>query len=120
MLLAGRHFSHEDGPSYETRDGFVDKELIEILHAGAFLRRSPSERVSLDVGARASVFIHFDSSDDDPGVPLFLGGYANLRVGNRWVKLGPTLMVGLFSEGSHARELGVLLVPFSGRVSFGW
>ncbi|GMV07088.1 MAG: hypothetical protein AMXMBFR53_33630 [Gemmatimonadota bacterium] len=120
MLLAGRHFAHEDGPSYETRDGFVDKELVELLHAGAFLRRVPSERVSWDVGARASVFIHFDSSDDDPGVPLFLGGYANLRVGNRWVKVGPTLLVGLFSEGSLARELGVLLVPLSGRVSFGW
>lgn len=120
MLVAGSHFSHEDGPSYQPRDGYVDKELVEILHVSAFLRRAPSERVNWDVGARASAFIHFDSSDDDPGIPLFLGAFANLRVGNRWVKVGPTLLMGLFSEGSLAREFGVFLVPLSGRVSFGW
>lgn len=120
MLLAGRHLAHENGPSYQPRDGSVDKELIEILHLATFVRRTPSDRVSWDVGARASVFLHFDSSDDDPGVPLFAGGYANLRVGNRWLKVGPTVLVGLFSEGSLARELGVFLVPVSGRISFGW
>lgn len=120
MLLAGRHFAHESGPSYQPRDGYLGKELIPLLHVSAFLRRVPSERVSWDVGARASAFVHYDSSDDDPGIPVFLGTFANLRVGNRWVKAGPTLLVGLFSEGSLAREFGVLLVPLSGRVSFGW
>ena len=120
MLLAGRHFSDEDGPSYEPRDGAVDKELIELLHVGMFRRWSPTERVSWDVGARASVFIHTDSSDDDPAIPLFLGTYANLMVGNRWLKAGPRLLIGMFSEGSQARELGVYLVPLAGRVSFGW
>jgi hypothetical protein len=120
MLLAGRHFADEDGPSYEARDGFVDKELIEILHLGAFRRWSRSPRVTWDVGARASVLVHFDSSDDDPGLPLFLGGYTNLMVGNRWAKIGPRVLVGLFSEGSLGREFGVYLVPLTGRVSFGW
>jgi hypothetical protein len=120
MLLAGRHFSHQDGPSYETRDGYEDKELIEVLHLAAFRRRVVSERLSWDVGARASAFLHYDTSDDDPGFPLFVGGYANLMVGNRWAKAGPRLLVGMFSEGRGTRELGVYLVPLAGRISFGW
>ena len=122
MLLAGRHFSHEDGPSYESRDGYVDKELIEILHLAVFRRSVVSERLSWDVGARASAFVHQDTSDDDPAFPLFVGGYANLMVGNRWVKVGPRLLLGVFSEtgGISSRELGVYLVPLAGRISFGW
>jgi len=120
MLLAGRHFAHEDGPSYESRDGAVDKDLIEILHAGVFRRWVPSARFSADVGARASVFVHFDSSDDDPGVPLFVGLYANAMVGSPRLKVGPRVLVGVFTEGSSAREFGVYLVPLSGRFSFGW
>lgn len=120
MLLAGRHFSHEDGPSYETRDGYEDKELVEILHLAMFRRSVESERLSWDVGARASAFFHYDTSDDDPAFPLFVGGYANLMVGGRWVKLGPRILVGVFSEGGATRELGIYLVPLAGRISFGW
>ncbi|MHB1191906.1 MAG: hypothetical protein ACYC6F_02575 [Longimicrobiales bacterium] len=120
MLLAGRHFSHEDGPSYETRDGYVDKELVEILHLAAFRRSVASARWSWDVGARASAFLHYDTSDDDPAFPLFVGGYANVMVGNSRVKVGPRLLVGMFSEGRGTRELGVYLVPLAGRISFGW
>jgi hypothetical protein len=120
MLVSGRHFADEDGPSYEPRDGFVDKELIEILHAGVFHRWDPSGRWSADVGARASVFAHYDSSDDDPGIPLFVGIYANAMMGGRRFRAGPRIMAGVFSEGSSAREFGVYLVPLSGRLSFGW
>ena len=120
MLLSGRHFADEDGPSYEPRDGAVDKELIEILHGGVFHRWNSAGRWSADVGARASVFVHFDSSDDDPGIPLFVGLYANAMWGGRRFKAGPRILVGMFSEGSSAREFGVYLVPLSGRVSFGW
>jgi hypothetical protein len=120
MLLAGRHFSHENGPSYEPRDGYEDKGLIEILHLAAFRRGVVSERVSWDVGARASAFVLYDTSDDDPTFPMFVGGYGNLMVGNRWVKVGPRLLVGMFSDSRGARELGVYLVPLAGRVSFGW
>jgi hypothetical protein len=120
MLLSGEHFADEDGPSYQPRDGAVNKDLFEILHAGVFRRWVRSEQVSADVGARASVFVHFDSSDDDPGIPLFLGLYANAMVGGRRLKVGPRILVGLFWEGSLAREFGVYLVPLSGRFSFGW
>jgi len=120
MLLAGRHFADDEGPSYEARDGFVDKELIELLHAGVFRRWTPSERVSADVGARASVFVHGDSSDDHQGIPVFVGLYANIMAGTRRFKVGPRILVGVFSEGSLAREFGVYLVPVSGRLTFGW
>jgi hypothetical protein len=69
---------------------------------------------------RASVFFHYDTSDDDPAFPLFVGGYGNLMVGNRWVKVGPRLLVGIFSEGQRTRELGIYLVPLAGRITFGW
>ena len=120
MLLSGRHFADEDGPSYQPRDGARDKELFEILHAGVFRRWVPSDRFSADAGARASVFVHFDSSDDDPGIPLFLGLYGSAMVGGGRLKVGPRVLVGMFSEGSTAREFGVYLVPLSGRISFGW
>ncbi|HSG49772.1 MAG TPA: hypothetical protein VLA43_18255 [Longimicrobiales bacterium] len=120
MLLSGRHFAHEDGPSYQPRDGAVDKALFEILHAGVFRRWAPSDRFNADAGARASVFVHFDSSDDDPGIPLFVGLYGGAMVGGRRLKVGPRLLVGMFSEGSTAREFGVYFVPLSGRLSFGW
>lgn len=120
MLLAGRHFADEDGPSYQHRDGAVDKALFEILHAGAFRRWVPSDRFSADGGVRASVFVHFDSSDDDPGIPLFVGLYGNAMMGGRRLKVGPRVLVGMFSEGSSAREFGVYFVPLSGRLSFGW
>lgn len=120
MLLSGRHFSHEDGPSYESRDGYEDKELIELVHLALFRRGVVSERWSWDVGARASVLFHYDTSDDDPAFPTFLGGYANLMVGGRRVKVGPRLLVGVFAEAGGAREFGVYLVPLAGRISFGW
>ena len=72
------------------------------------------------MGVRGSVFIHFDSSDDDPGIPSFLGAYAAYLYGNRRIKVGPELLVGWFSEGSNANELGVLFAPLTGRISFGW
>jgi hypothetical protein len=120
MLLAGRHFADEDGPSYEPRDGATDKELVEILHVEVFRRWVPSRRWSYDVGLRASAMVHFDSSDDDPAVPLFGGAYAGLMVGGPRFKVGPRVLVGMFVEGGATREWGVYLVPLSGRVSFGW
>jgi hypothetical protein len=120
MLLAGRHFADEDGPSYQGRDGARDKALFEFLHAGVFVRRVRSERVSTDVGARTSIFVHFDSTDDDPGVGFFAGLYGNVLVGWERFKVGPRVLVGLFSEGSGTREFGVYLAPVTGRLSFGW
>lgn len=120
MLLAGRHFSDEGGPSYQARDGATDKDLIEILHAEVFRRWVTDGRWSFDAGVRGSVMIHFDSSDDDPGVPLFVGAYGSALWGGRRFRVGPRLLVGLFTEGALAREFGVYLVPVSGRVTFGW
>jgi hypothetical protein len=119
MLLAGRHFADEDGPSYEARDGAEDKHLIEGVHL-ALLRRRATDRSHWDLGIRASAFFHFDSSDDDPGIPLFVGGYTSLLLGNRWIKVGPELLLGLFAEPHSRGELGILLAPLTGRISMGW
>ena len=120
MLWSGRHFADEKGPSYQPRDGATDKELIEILHVEVFRRWVPSDRWSYDIGLRASAMLHSDSSDDDPALPLFAGAYAGFMVGSQRLKVGPRVLVGLFSEGTGTREFGIYLVPLSGRVSLGW
>lgn len=119
MLLSGRHFADEDGPSYETRDGAEDKQLIEMLHLTGFHRKA-TDRVHWDTGLRASLFFHFDSSDDDPGVALFGGAYTGFLWGNRWLKVGPELLVGVFAEPGIPGEFGILLTPLTGRVSLSW
>lgn len=119
MLLSGRHFSHPGWPSYETADGSTDQQLFELLHVALF-RRWTSPRRSVDVGVRGSVLLHSNSFDDDPGIPLFAGVYANALFGWRRVKLGPRVLVGVFTEGSGITELGILLVPFTARIEFGW
>lgn len=120
MLLSGRHFSHQDGPSYQTRDGSTDQDLLEVLHVGLFRRWVPSAGRSFDVGVRGSLFLHGNSFDDDPGFPLFGGVYANALFGWRRVKFGPRVLMGVFTEGGGTTEFGILLVPFTGRVEFGW
>ncbi len=118
MLLGGRHFG--EWIAYEERDAAGDEQLFELGHVGIFVRGVESERWEWDAGARASAFLHFDESDDDPGGGLFVGVYGTLLVGWSRVKLGPRVQVGLFSEGSGTNELGVYLAPLTGRVTFGW
>jgi hypothetical protein len=120
MLLAGRHFSHPDGPSYEARDGSTDQQLVELLHVALFRRWVPTPGRSFDVGVRGSLFLHSNSFDDDPALPLFGGAYANALFGWEHVQLGPRVLVGVFTEGGGTTEFGILLVPFTGRIRFGW
>jgi hypothetical protein len=102
MVLAGRHFAEDSGLAYEPKDGFEDKLLFEMAHLSAFVRHEPSERWQIDTGLRASVFFHFDSSDDDPGGGFFVGGYAGAYYGWRWLKIGPRVLVGRFSEDDRS------------------
>jgi hypothetical protein len=105
MLLAG--------------EGYVDEELVEMLHVAAFRRWTPSPHLSWDLGVRTSLFVRQDSWGDDSRFPLFAGLYASLMAGTRRVKVGPRVLVGVFPAISGT-GLGVYLVPVSGRISFGW
>lgn len=115
MLLAGRHFAESSGPAYETRDGFTDKLLFEMLHLNAFVRHETTGRWTFDTGARASLFFHGDSSDDDLGAGIFLGGYAGAFYDVGPLSLGPRLLVGGFSEGRP--EFGIFVAPITIRLS---
>jgi len=44
MLIAGRHYSEDYGLAYETRDGYTDKALFDILHVKLLTRYEPSQR----------------------------------------------------------------------------
>lgn len=117
MVLGGRHFADAGGPSYEPKDGRVNKELIELLRAEVFVRREFDGGRQLDVGVKASGFMHFDSSDDEPGGGAFVG----VNVTGMWwkwraLRLGSQVDIGSYSEGRP--ELGVNGAPILVRLSF--
>lgn len=116
MVLAGRHFAESGGVSYETKDGATDKELYEMLRGSVFMRRHFAAGRQLDLGLKASGFLHSDSSDDDPG----FGAFAGMQVSGVWYRwrrlgLGSEVNVGgYFERGSP--ELGVNVAPVFLRV----
>lgn len=106
MLAGGEHF---------TGDG---DEVIELAHVAAFVRRSYGTRASIDWGVRVAPFVHGNDLDDDVGLGLFGGVYAQPMFGGRRFKVGPRVMAGVFSEGSATTEFGVQLAPLTGRLVF--
>jgi len=120
MLIAGRHYSEDHGLAYETRDGYTDKILIDMLHVKLLTRYEPSQRWQIDSGIHASVFLHWDSSDDDPGDGIFVGAYFNPMFGWRTIKFGPRILIGNFRGCGDANEFGVYLSPLMGRAIIQW
>ena len=118
MLISGSHFSEDWGLSYEDKDGYQDKFLLEILHLDFFMRHEPGRRWEIDTGIRVSAFFHWDESDDDPGGGLFYGVYSSFLFGSSRFKIGPRVLVGVFSEGDP--EFGIAVMPVAGRIRFGW
>jgi hypothetical protein len=117
MALAGRHFSEANGLSYESKDGSADKSLYELLRASVFVRREFGEGRQLDLGVKASGFLHSDSSDDDPGGGIFVGLDAKAMwwKWNRF-RVGSELDAGMYTEGRP--EFGVNVAPVLVRVTF--
>ena len=117
MVLGGRHFADAKGYSYQTKDGATDKALFEMFHATVFVRRHFDGGRHLDIGAKASGFLHSDSSDDDFGGGTFFGVQAT-GIWYKWRRLGfgSELNVGRYSEGRP--ELGINVAPLLLRVTF--
>jgi hypothetical protein len=118
MVLGGRHFSQDGWLSYEEPDASGEENVFELGHVAFFARREASDRFQADVGVRASVFFHFDPSDDDPGGGLFVGPYTSLYWGWRHFKVGPRIAAGLFYEDADTRELGINVAPLTVRITF--
>jgi len=117
MLLSGRHFSEHGGLSYQSKDGSTNKELFELGRASVFVRGHFDGGRQLDIGLKASGFLHSDSSDDDPAAGMFIG----LNVTGMWwqwrrLRLGSEFDVGRYSEGRP--ELGVNVAPVLLRLTF--
>lgn len=117
MAVGGEHFAEAGGLSYEGKDGYQNKELAELLRATVFIRREFDGGRQLDVGLKASGFLHFDSSDDEPGGGGFVGVNAT-GMWYRWraLRLGSAVDIGRYSEGRP--ELGVNVAPVLVRFSF--
>jgi hypothetical protein len=120
MLIAGSHYSENHGFAYEIKDGYTDKSLFDMLHVKLLARYEPSQRWQIDSGIQASAFLHWDSSDDDPGSGFFVGAYFNPMFGWRIIKLGPRLLIGNFSGCGDANEFGIYLSPLIGRATIQW
>lgn len=111
MVLGGRHFAEEGGLSYDTKDGGTGKALLEMLRGTVFVRTHFEHGRQLDVGLKASGFLHSDSSDDDFGGGVFVG----LNVAGTWwqwrrVRVGSELDIGRYAESARP-ELGVNVAP---------
>jgi hypothetical protein len=118
MVVAGRHFAESGGASYQEKDGSTDKALFELFRASLFVRRHLAAGRQLDVGVKASGFLHSDSSDDDPGGGIFVG----MNVTGMWwqwrrLRLGSELDAGRYSEGRRP-EFGINVAPVLVRVTF--
>ena len=110
MALGGQHFAESGGLSYESKDGATNKELFDLLRATVFVRRYFDHGRDVQVGLKASAFLHSDSSDDDPGG----GGFVGLNVTGMWwqwrsLQLGSEIDTGLYTEGRP--EFGVNVAP---------
>jgi hypothetical protein len=119
MLAASGHFGER---------GAKNSSVVELAHATVFVRTHFSERQHLDLGVKGSAFLHFDSSDDDPGGGYFVGLNAKYRWA-RWrrITLASELDVGRHAEpGSGTcisgcggvQELGVSVAPLLVRFTF--
>ncbi len=118
MILGGSHFAESNGLSYEAKDGATDKAIVEVARLGIFVRRHFEAGRQLDLGLKASGFLHSDSSDDDPGAGPFVG----LNVTGTWwrwkrLAVGSAMDVGRYSENNDA-EFGINVSPILLRVTF--
>ena len=96
------------------------EELWEMLRAGVFVRYDGSSRLQHEVGLHTSVYAHFDDSDDDGGVGVFVGGSYTPTWGARWIRVRPRVLAGVFWEPDVATEFGINISFLTGRVVFGW
>lgn len=118
MVLSGRHFAEPRGLSYQgAKDGATNKRLYELVRASVFVRRQFDPARHVDVGLKASAFLHWDSSYDEPGGGTFIG----LNVIGTWwawerIHLGSEIDAGRYGEGSLS-EFGVNAAPFLVRVT---
>jgi hypothetical protein len=116
MVLSGSHFSEEGGLSYQSKDGSTDKSLFELFRGTIFVRTHFDAGRHLDLGLKASGFLHSDSSDDDPGGGTFIGLNAT-AVWWQWrlLRVASELDAGRYSEGRP--EFGVNVAPVLLRVT---
>jgi len=110
MLVAGRHFAESGGWAYEDRDGYTNKQLFDVFHGKIFSRYENSPW-QIDIGVQGSVFLHWDSSDDDPGAGFFGGVFLTPMFGWRNVKFGPRVLAGYFGGDADANEFGIYFSP---------
>ncbi len=71
-----------------TRDVGIDPSL-EIAYGNGFVRLSPIPYVDLDVGPKVAIGTTLYNVPEPPRPSFIYGGYADLRIGSRTIKLGP-------------------------------
>jgi hypothetical protein len=91
--------------------------LHELVHLAGFWRYQPSGFWQSDVGVRTSLFIH---DTGNASAAFFYGGYVSTYVGWRYVKFGPSVLIGVMTEGRSRSEFCVHVMPLSARLLMPW
>jgi hypothetical protein len=88
---------------------------LDIVYGNVFLRVAPVEYVDIDIGPKIAIGATLFDVPDAPESAFSYGGYADLRVGSRTVKLGPRFEYMRIAH-SNFYEKGWILTPLMLRV----
>lgn len=89
---------------------------IDIVYGNVFLRLSPIPYLDVDVGPKISIGATLFDVPDAPQSAFTYGGYADLRVGSRTVKLGPRFEYVRVAHSDFI-ESGWILTPLMLRIT---
>jgi hypothetical protein len=89
--------------------------VVEFAHLSPYIRFRPSRLMQYDVGLRGS--IHGHATERSSNVEWFVGGYGDVLLRWKAVRLGPRVFVGGFS---NFEESGIFLVPLTVQLGLEW
>jgi hypothetical protein len=88
---------------------------LDIVYGNFFLRVSPVRYLDIDVGPKISLGATLFDVPDPPQSAFTFGGYADLRVGSRTIKVGPRFEYVKVAHSDFS-ESGWILTPLMLRV----
>jgi len=88
---------------------------LDIIYGNLFLRFAPIPYVDLDFGPKIAIGATLFDTQDPPQSAFSYGGYADLRIGSRTVKLGPRFEYVRVAH-SNFYDTGWILTPLMARV----
>jgi hypothetical protein len=95
-------------------------DFFDLFHLGPFLRFSPSEHASVDLGLRLGVADLHECGASDCWPGLYAGASAAFMVGWRSFRIGPRVTAGWIRESGEPTTGFVSLAPVNLLVLYSW